>query len=99
MVPVASTDERYAWMIQNIAKTLHKKVIATYSSAIMLDASDWGASACSQDNVHSNVSKVASNLAQAITTLWATKLFLRLPRAIGIVKTMHFQALERSKPL
>lgn len=93
VVPVASTDGGYASTMQNIAKTLHKTAIATYASAIMLDASDWGSSACSRDNVDSNVSKVASDVARAITELRATKLFLRLPRDVRRVKTMNFASL------
>lgn len=89
LVPISYRQAGYSSMIRNIAEALYKTMIATYSTAIMLDASYWGATVCSQSE-RSDVAKVANDLASALVKLRVVKLFLRLPRFRKLLDSIDF---------
>lgn len=94
LLPIAATDAGYSSAIQTVAKILHKTAIATYSSAIMFDASEWGTGACARDTAAADINTLANDLAHALTTRKRVKLFLRLPRTIARVKDVDFARLS-----
>lgn len=93
LLPIAATDAGYSSAIQTVAKTLHKTTIATYSSAIMFNASEWGTGACARDTAAADLNTLANDLARALTAQKHVKMFLRLPRTIARVKDVDFARL------
>lgn len=95
LIPSSPAIVDFPVMMERVASTLAKVRIATYSTAIMLDASDWGVAQCSRSNWEkTNFTKVAGTLASALVRERATKLFLRLPRDQDIVPLIDFTQLR-----
>ena len=82
-------------IISNVAETLAKVRVSTYSTAIMLDASDWGTGACSRTNSQgTHFTRVAVDLASALTGRGVYTLFLRLPRSHRLLGEIDFSQLR-----
>lgn len=94
LLPVASTNHQFPTIVDNVAKTLSKVRVSTYSTAIMLDATDWGTAGCSRENWQgTNFTRVAAALASALIGKSAVKLFLRLPRSEKLLDEIDFSQL------
>ena len=94
LIPVASTSREFPAVVRTVAETLAKVRVSTYSTAIMLDATDWGATKCSRMRWRgTNFTKVAGDLASALIREGETKLFLRLPRSQTFLSSVVFSRL------
>lgn len=94
LIPMASTSSKFPAVVRTVAETLAKVRVSTYSTAIMLDATDWGTTECSRTYWQgTNFTKVAADLASALIREGVTKLFLRLPRSHKLLSSIDFSGL------
>lgn len=93
LLPMAASAAEYSTAIKAVAETLHKTAIATYSSAIMIDASEWGTRSCTRNSAASSLNLLANNLALATMAHNRVKMFLRLPRTMDRAKELDFGGL------
>lgn len=97
LIPNSSEHFDLSTFVLTAANTLSKARVSTHSTGIMLDATRWGASSCAGSNLSNvNFSKVAVDLASALTRLGVQKVFLRLPRSLELLNRMDFSQLEKA---
>lgn len=95
LIPTSSTSSKFHSTVSNVAETLAKIRIATHSTAIMLDASEWGVTACPRKGwLNTDFTKTAEALASALVKAHANKLFLRLPGSKALVSQVDFARLQ-----
>lgn len=96
---VSNASERFdlSAFVLTAANTLSKARVSTHSTGIMLDAADWGASVCPGSALRDvNFSKVAVDLASALTRQGVQKVFLGLPRSLELLNRVGFSQLEKA---
>lgn len=95
LIPFSSTSRAFHSTVTKVAETLAKIRIATHSIAIMLDASEWGVTACQRNSwLRTDFTKTAEALASALIRAQANKLFLRLPGSKELVTQIDFTQLQ-----
>ncbi|KAE8278001.1 hypothetical protein D5F01_LYC23936 [Larimichthys crocea] len=89
-------DRDFSAVVYTVAKTLSKVRVSTHSTGIMLDATDWGMTACKRTKGRDalNFTRVAAELASALSREGVLKLFLRLPRSLGLLNDIAFSQLD-----
>ena len=94
LIPVSSTSSDFSLVISDVAETLSRVKVSTLSSAIMLDATDWGSTDCDRSNWKgTNFTRAAADLASALITEGVLKLFLQLPKSSRLLAMIDFSQL------
>ena len=95
LLPIASTALDFPTVINTVAETLARVRVSTHSTAIMLDATDWGRAECSRTNWQGmNFTRAAKDLASALIQEGVPKLFIRLPRSQKLLSVIDLSQLE-----
>lgn len=87
--------------IQTLARTISKVMISTYSTALLLDISDWslGSELCKLGthtaNNNINITTIISALGSQLHNQNIHKVFLRLPRSPTVFGCEDYQTLQR----
>ncbi|TKS75743.1 hypothetical protein D9C73_010096 [Collichthys lucidus] len=89
-------DRDFSAVVYTVAKTLSKVRVSTHSTGIMLDATDWGMTTCNRTKGRDalNFTRVAAELASALSREGVLKLFLRLPRSLRLLNDIAFSQLD-----
>ena len=95
LLPITSATPDFQTVVNMVAETLARVRVSTHSTAIMLDATDWGGTECSRTNWQSmDFTRATADLASALIREGVSKLFLRLPRSQKLLSAIDFSQLE-----
>ncbi|KAK2825782.1 hypothetical protein Q5P01_019996 [Channa striata] len=96
LIPVSSSSADFPSVARSMAETLARAITSTYSTALLLDASGWGAATnCTRSAWNgTNFTEVASSAADALTREGVSKIFLGLPRSRELLGEIDFSRLD-----
>ncbi|KAK2812873.1 hypothetical protein Q5P01_000950 [Channa striata] len=100
LIPVSSSSADFSSVARSVAETLARAITSTYSTALLLDASGWGAATnCTRSAWNgTNFTEVASSAADALTREGVSKIFLGLPRSRELLGEIGLRDWARSTP-